>query len=145
MPLSFIHTAVIPEHLAIAFSQIIQKIAFVEIPRPPIELSIATLHIILIISNIFLPLCVRPSPLTIPLTNFEIPMESAFSLIPFVFTLTIWATVQVVADVLITIFEDLSPMSMLQTVIEVAFIPRIVGLKHPIAVDDAHTPFAIIQ
>lgn len=56
MPLSFIHTAVIPEHLAIALSQIIEKIAFVEIPRPPIELSIATLHIILIISNIFLPL-----------------------------------------------------------------------------------------
>ncbi len=105
MPLPFVNTAINPEHLSIALSQIINKVSFVKVARPPAELSISIFYILLVVTHVFITITIDPATFTIPLSILKQPLEHTFLLCPFILTLTFWLSIQVVPNVLVTTFE----------------------------------------
>ena len=105
MPLPFINTAINPEHLSIALSQIIDEVSFVKVARPPAELSIPIFYILLVIPNVFIAITIDPAAFTIPFSIFKQPLEHTFLLYPFILTFTFWFSIQVIPNVLVTTFE----------------------------------------
>lgn len=113
LPGSPIIASIVPDHLTLTMTQIIKKLAFVNVARTPFENTIATFSVVLVHALVLVTTldAFMPSTLAVSQTAFECSFEDA-PVAPNVLTLAVGFTTFVLAFVCIAIRKFLNSVAM---------------------------------
>lgn len=129
-PLTLIYSTIVPIHLAVTFSDILFKIAFVEISTLPVKLTVSILQIVEIVTNVSVSSLVLPWPFPRALAFFEGTLENALLQLPVIFSFSLRKAIHIRTLIHIAIFEKLSSFSMFCKILEISFKFWLICLEH---------------